>query len=71
MTVRFFPGKRLQKTGAIAGFLDSHHVVHELGRPEEFQSKTVRIGTDPALEVDGQLFIDPNVDALRKILHID
>jgi hypothetical protein len=27
----------------------------------------VHLGTDPALEVNGRMFVDPNVDALRKI----
>ena len=70
MTVRFFPGSRKQKTGLIAGFLVQHHIPHELVRAEESPSKTFHLGTDPALEVDGRLFIDPNLDALRKILHL-
>jgi hypothetical protein len=70
MTVRFFPGSRKQKTSLIAGFLTKYHVDHEMVRPEEFASKTVHLGTDPAVEVDGRLFVDPNVDALKKILHV-
>ena len=71
MTVRFFPGSKQQKTSLIAGFLTQHHVDHELVRPEEFSSKTIHLGTDPAVEVDGRMFVDPNVDALKKILHVD
>ena len=71
MTVRFFPGSRSQKTGLITGFLTRYHLDYELARPEEFQAKTFRLGTDPALEVDGRLFVDPNVDALKKIFHIE
>jgi hypothetical protein len=71
MTVRFFPGSRKQKTTLIQGFLSKYRVAHELARPEEYQSKTFHLGTDPALEVDGRLFVDPNVDALKKILHVD
>jgi hypothetical protein len=70
MTVRFFPGSRQQKTSLIAGFLSQHHVDHELVRPEEVKAKTFHLGTDPALEVDGRLFVDPNVDALKKIFHV-
>lgn len=70
MNVKFIPGSRLQKTGMIAGFLSQYHVDHELVRPEELKSKTFRLGTDPAVEIDGTLFIDPNVDALKKILHV-
>lgn len=71
MTVRFFPGSRKQKTGLIAGFLRQFKVDHELVRPEEDHSYTFHYGTDPAVEVDGNLFVDPNVDALKKILHVD
>ena len=71
MTVRFFPGSRKQKSILIQGFLSQHHVAHELARPEEYHSKTFHLGTDPAVEVDGRLFVDPNVDALKKILHVD
>jgi len=71
MTVRFFPGSRRQKTGLIEGFLSRYRVAHELVKPEDFKSKTFHLGTDPAVEVDGKLFVDPNVDALKKILHVD
>jgi len=71
MTVRFFPGSRKQKTSLIAGFLQQFDVDHELVKPEEFHAYTFHLGTDPALEVDGNLFVDPNVDALKKILHVD
>jgi hypothetical protein len=66
MTVRFFPGTRKQKTTLIAGFLSQFHVEHELVQPES-RSHIVHLGTDPALEVNGRMFVDPNVDALRKI----
>ena len=71
MTVRFFPGSRRQKTSLIAGFLSQYHVDHELVRSEEFMEKTVHLGTDPAVEVDGRLFVDPNVDALKKIFKVN
>jgi hypothetical protein len=71
MTVRFFPGSRRQKTSLIAGFLTRYHVDHELVSPSDFDEKTVHLGTDPAVEVDGRLFVDPNVDALKKILKVN
>lgn len=71
MTVRFFPGSKKQKTSLIQGFLSKYRVAHELARPEEFNTKTIHLGIDPAVEVDGRLFVDPNVDALKKIFHVD
>jgi hypothetical protein len=73
MNVRFIPGSKLQKTGLIAGFLSHFHVEHELVRPEDVPTRgtTFRLGESPAVEVDGRLFVDPNEDALKKILHIE
>ena len=70
MTVRFFPGSKKQKTSLVAGFLKQFRVEHELVRAEEYKH-TYHLGTDPAVEVDGRLFVDPNVDALKKILEIE
>ena len=71
MTVRFVPGSQRTKSSLIQGFLKKYHVDHELVRPEAFKAKTFHLGTDPAIEVDGRLFVDPNVDALKKIFHIE
>jgi len=46
-------------------------VEHELVRPEEYETNTYHLGSDPAVEVDGRMFVDPNVDALKKILNVD
>ena len=70
MTVRFFPGSRQQKTSLVAGFLRQFHVDHELVSPDQFHSNVFHLGTDPAVEVDGRLFVDPNVDALKKIFRV-
>jgi hypothetical protein len=70
MTVRFFPGSKKHKTSLVAGFLRQFRVEHELVRPEEYKY-THHLGSDPAIEVDGRLFVDPNEDALKKILHVD
>lgn len=72
MTVRFLPGSRKQKTSLIAGFLKRFKIAHELVRPEQINTRnTVHLGMDPAVEVDGKLFVDPNEDALKKILHVE
>lgn len=57
----------------IAKFLLAHSVTHELIRPEEADPKAAHLhkgGEVPALEVDGKLFVDPNDEALRRILHV-
>lgn len=69
MTVRFFPGSKRQKTSLIAGFLRRFRVEHELVPGDE--TKSYRLGANPAVEVDGRLFVDPNVDALKKILKVN
>ena len=72
MTVRFFPGTQRHKTSLIQGFLKQFRVEHELVRVDESKkSYTHHAGADPALEVDGKLFVDPNVDALKKIFQVD
>ncbi|HJQ35614.1 MAG TPA: hypothetical protein VKB93_00610 [Thermoanaerobaculia bacterium] len=55
----------------MAGFLRQFRVEHEMVRPEEYKAYTHHLGEDPAVEVDGRMFVDPNVDALKKILHVD
>ena len=69
MTVRFFPGTRKQKTVLIASFLRQFHVDHELVQPDSMKH-TIHLGSDPAVEVDGRMFVDPNVDALKKIRRV-
>ena len=70
MTVRFFPGSHRHKTSLIAGFLRQFRVDHEMVRPEEYKH-THHLGADPAVEVDGKMFVDPNVDALKKIFKVN
>ena len=70
MNVKFFPGTRKQKTTLIEGFLEQFHVEHELVKATDKTSRVVHLGVDPALEVDGRLFVDPNEDALKKILKV-
>ena len=70
MTVRFFPGSLKHKTSLVAGFLRQFRVEHELVRSGEYEAYTHHLGEDPAVEVDGRMFVDPNVDALKKILKV-
>jgi len=70
VTVRFFPGSKKHKTSLVAGFLRQFRVEHEMVRPEEYRY-THHLGSDRAIEVDGRLFVDPNEDALKKILHVN
>lgn len=70
MNVRFFPGTKRQKTNLIEGFLEQFHVEHELVRGNDTRDHVVHLGIEPAVEVNGRLFVDPNVDALKKILKV-
>ena len=73
MTVRYYPARE-KKSGWIERFLHRHDVQHELVSIEEI-ARTPRAlygaGKVPAVEVDGRLFVNPNDDALRKILDLN
>lgn len=71
MTVRLVPGTKRHRTNLIEGFLTRHHVAYELLDANQLDSKTFHLGTDPAIEVDGRLFVDPNEDALKKIFRVN
>jgi hypothetical protein len=71
MTVRFVPGTKKYRTSLIQGFLTRHHVAYELLDANQLGAKAFHLGTDPALEVDGRLFVDPNEDALKKIFRVN
>ena len=73
MTVRFFPTRELHKSSLIQGFFSRHKVKYELVNPtEETERPWVHSERDlPAVEVDGRLFVNPNDDALKKILHLE
>jgi hypothetical protein len=67
LNVRFFPGTKKHRTSLIAGFLKEFKVEYEMVRVIESRY-THHSGSDPAVEVNGQLFVNPNVDALKKLL---
>jgi hypothetical protein len=74
MTVRFYPAKQGFKSRLIERFLSRHKVQHELVDLGELsRGRAWLIGKEevPAVEVDGELFIDPNDEALRQILNVD
>ena len=73
MKVKFYPAKKGEKSRFIAHFLLAHSVTHELIRPDEVTARSPhlhRLGEMPAVEVDGKMFVDPNVEALRRILNV-
>lgn len=70
MRVRFFPGTKKRKSSLVEGFLSEFKVDHELAYGEKYAVYTHLLGKNPAVEVDGRLFVDPNVDALKKILDV-
>jgi len=71
MTVKFFPAKRADSS-LIAGFLSQHKIKFELIQPDAIGKPRAwyKSGEVPAVEVDGRIFINPNNEALKKILHV-
>jgi hypothetical protein len=69
MTVKVYEKKNNKKTNWITRFLTSHHVQHQLVSEKEIGLVSPR-SYAAAVEVDGHLFVDPNEDALKKILHV-
>lgn len=68
MTVKFYPARVIQKNHGVRTFLQKYKVSHELVTSDPLPA-TWTFGRDhPALEIDGRLFVNPNTDALRKIL---
>ncbi|MFN2443430.1 MAG: hypothetical protein ABR517_12165 [Thermoanaerobaculia bacterium] len=71
MLVRFYPSRKREKSNALARFLKTQKVDYELVRAEELK----RIGNrlyggdgEPVVEIDGRIFVNPNQQALLKIL---
>ncbi|MHB0971084.1 MAG: hypothetical protein ACYC7A_20490 [Thermoanaerobaculia bacterium] len=74
MTVKFFAPRKNADNSSVAQFLSEHQVRYELVGPEDMATHRshLRLTNElPALEVDGRVFINPNEDALRKILDVD
>lgn len=72
MTVKLYPDAKGEKCTAILRFFTKYKVQCELIRPEEMNApRLYGMGELPVLEVDGRLFVNPNHDALKKILRIN
>jgi len=73
MTVKLYAPKKSSRGSLIARFLAKHHVQHELIRPEDLPVRKglFRFGEVPMIEIDGSFYIDPNEDALKKILQVE
>ena len=56
---------------SIARFFKQHDVVYDFVTPDKIQAKNThlfKLGEMPFVEVDGRQFVNPNDDALAKIL---
>ncbi|HUO83712.1 MAG TPA: hypothetical protein VM534_01235 [Thermoanaerobaculia bacterium] len=70
MKVNYYPG-RGHTVSSIERFLTRHKVSHRMIDADAIMPKGVyKLGDLPAVEVDGRFFVNPNEDALRKILDI-
>lgn len=59
---------------SIARFFKQHNVLYDFVTPDKIQAKSAhlfRLGEMPVVEVDGKQFVNPNDDALAKILGLD
>ena len=71
MLVRFYPSRKCEKSQALARFLKTQKIDYELVRAEEL----TRVGNrlygaeeEPVVEIDGRIFVNPNQQALLKLL---
>jgi hypothetical protein len=72
MTVRIYPDAKGEKSNAILRFFRKYKITCELMRPEDMNvARTYRLGELAAVEVNGRLFVNPNDDALRKIVDMN
>lgn len=74
MLVRFYPSRKREKSNALARFLRTRKVNFELVRTEELRSRGNRLyggNEEPVVEIDGRIFVNPNEQALQKILEED
>jgi len=72
MKVKLYPTKKIVNS-VVVDFLRRYKVSYEMIRPEEvatYKSHLYKTGDYPVLEVDGQVFINPNDDALKKIFSV-
>lgn len=71
MKVSYYPAVKSSRGQLIEDLLTQYRVRHELVGPEDRRRTNIALKNDlPALEVDGRIFINPNEEALKKILHI-
>lgn len=71
MKVAYYPANKSSRGRIIETLLSQHHVKHELIGPDDRRRRGIELKNDvPALEVDGRIFVNPNENALKKILKI-
>ncbi len=62
------------ESGSIARFFKRHNVVYDFVAPDKIKAAKphlFKLGEMPVVEVDGEVFVNPNDDALKKILHLE
>lgn len=74
MMIRFCPGRKREKSNALTRFLKTNHVEYELIRQDELLTRGTRLygaAEEPVIEIDGKIFVNPNPQAIRKLLAAD
>lgn len=71
MHIRFYPSHKREKSKALALLLSDSRLDYELIRAEDLKVAGTRLygaHEDPIIEIDGEIFVNPNPQALRKML---
>ena len=71
MHIRFYPSRKREKGNALALLLRDSRLDFELIRADELKGLGKRLygaHEDPFVEIDGEIFVNPNPQALRKML---
>ena len=74
MTVKVYEKNEKTRGNWLINFLTRQRVQYEVLNANELAPSPAylsRLHVDTAVEVDGRLFVNPNEDALRKILQVN
>ncbi|HVR42810.1 MAG TPA: hypothetical protein VMS56_05130 [Thermoanaerobaculia bacterium] len=71
MVVRFVASRKREKSNVLARLLKNNHIDYELIRAEDLEAEGTHLYAateQPVVEIDGEIFVNPNPQALLKAL---